>query len=272
MATATLTRSDTDKNKSYPIRSEWGRIPIAERTVIVPRLRSSKTELIVSRHQEDLSWAALVPSSIDQITIYNKGALVENVLDSRVRIVNLPNVGREAHTWLYHWTLHRETLADVTLTAQGNPFEHSPDFLAIIDTNFRQPTTLTRQYKNEWPPNRVTQHDFVTDHEGIEIRYGDFRFFGNLSESINRIWFRRIWLELFCCPPPKSFYFGYGAMWAVPRDSILARPHAFWSGLLEKMTSQGNPRHREFLIDAWAMELMWAALYRPNTELPGRFT
>jgi hypothetical protein len=59
--------------------------------------------------------------------------IVPASVQHRTRVLNLPNVGREADTYLRHIVQNYEgCLADVTVFCQGNPFEHSPDFLKLL--------------------------------------------------------------------------------------------------------------------------------------------
>lgn len=76
-------------------------------------------ELVVARHCEDLGWLRRVPKEFT-VTVYNKG---ETLAETQA----LPNIGREAHTYLHHLATRHATLADVTVFAQGHPFDHAPD-------------------------------------------------------------------------------------------------------------------------------------------------
>lgn len=76
-------------------------------------------ELVVARHTEDLAWLRRVPGDF-RVTVYSKG-------DEIPGAERLPNIGREAHTYLQHLTERHETLADVTVFVQGHPFDHAPD-------------------------------------------------------------------------------------------------------------------------------------------------
>ena len=81
-------------------------------------------ELVVARHEEDLAWLRRVPREFT-ITVYNKGPALP-------RCIPLPNIGREAHTFLHHLTERRDTLADLTVFVQGRPFDHAPDLHKIL--------------------------------------------------------------------------------------------------------------------------------------------
>jgi len=85
-----------------------------------------KTELVIARYNEDLSWLKKLPKSI-KITIYNKGND-----DIEYPFIKLPNVGRESHTYLYHIIENYDKLADQTIFCQGDSIFHSPGFLNLI--------------------------------------------------------------------------------------------------------------------------------------------
>lgn len=84
-----------------------------------------KLDLVVARYKEDISWVSKIKNKEIEIKIYNKFD-GENLL---------PNVGREAHTYLYHIIKNYDDLADFTIFVQGNPFDHAPNFLKELEIN-----------------------------------------------------------------------------------------------------------------------------------------
>ena len=59
-------------------------------------------ELVVARYAEDLAWLRRVPKEF-AVTVYNKGDIIPDA-------IALPNIGREAHTYLHHLADHYEDL------------------------------------------------------------------------------------------------------------------------------------------------------------------
>ena len=57
-----------------------------------------RKSLIISRFNENISWLEEIKGF--KIIIYNKGKKLSN--EKFKEIINLNNVGRESHTWLYH--------------------------------------------------------------------------------------------------------------------------------------------------------------------------
>ena len=81
-------------------------------------------ELVVARHRENLNWLRRVPKKF-RVTIYDKGGHHDAKHP-------LPNVGREAHTYLHHIVTRYDDLAELTVFAQGKPFDHVSTFHAIL--------------------------------------------------------------------------------------------------------------------------------------------
>ena len=78
-------------------------------------------ELVVARFRENLNWLRRVPRSIRR-TVYDKSGEPPTVPGA----IPLPNVGREAHTYLHHIVERYDTLAEATIFCQGHPFDHAP--------------------------------------------------------------------------------------------------------------------------------------------------
>lgn len=93
-----------------------------------------KIDLIVARYEEDLRWVCQIPNYF-RIVVYNKGSKVvdENIL-SRIDILEeKKNIGRESETFLAHLISRRSKGAEWLIFTQGDPFQHSPDFLSLVN-------------------------------------------------------------------------------------------------------------------------------------------
>jgi hypothetical protein len=79
-------------------------------------------QLVVARCREDLSWLREVGLPC---VVYNKGPELDpSTLPPQTSVVALPNLGREAHTYLTHILAHYRHLPRHTAFVQGNPFAH----------------------------------------------------------------------------------------------------------------------------------------------------
>jgi hypothetical protein len=220
------------------------------------RLGRLSRELVVSRYREDVRWTAAIPF---RVWLYNKGEPLP-YLGPHVVVIDRPNTGREAETWMHHLATHYDVLPDLTFTAQGDPFSHSPDFYARLQHDYTAPTSLTPHYTTASPSNEIKAHDRIETHFGHEVRYGDATI-GGSSGLRPGAWFNpAAWSHVFACPLKFPLHFGYAAMWAIPRAAVRSRPRAFWTTLRDEIqeatttTTWTDPP-----INPWTLEAMLGA-------------
>jgi len=84
-------------------------------------------EVIITRYNEYIDWIRYIIDSVDFIYIYNKGENlnlwshfeVDKYLH-KIKIVQLPNIGRIDHTLAYHITEYWDKLPDILINLPGS--------------------------------------------------------------------------------------------------------------------------------------------------------
>ena len=175
-------------------------------------------ELVVARYQEDLRWLGNIPQQI-QTRVYDKSP------DG-----NLPNIGREAHTYLHHIVNHYDELAELTIFAQGKPFDHAFDFHQTLRA------LAAHQDARDF---RWLGHIIDTDDAT------GARLFANWSKNLGheRLDMNGFHRALFGCEGPPLYTFVLGAQFAVTRELIGARPLDFWRRALEVASQFPDAAH-----------------------------
>ena len=80
----------------------------------------NNVEIIIARFNEDLSWTIESPFNLFQYIVYNKGNN-ENFIKTNVKqIINIENVGKNDHTFLYHVTENYVNLSNITVFFPGS--------------------------------------------------------------------------------------------------------------------------------------------------------
>jgi len=177
-------------------------------------------EIVIARYQEDLQWSANIGLPT---LVYNKGP------EPLPGAIQLPNTGREAHTYLHHIVSRYDQLADCTLFLQGNPFIHGQGLSHHMGAMaFGGFTWLT--------DHRLFCDEFGMPSHGVKIPVG---------EMYNRLFNF----------PRKSFYFGAGALFSVGRELIHLRPRQWWQDLLT-MCEKDYPD-----TYPWVLERLWVYLF-----------
>ncbi len=166
-------------------------------------------QLIVARYNEDLAWLNNIPPQITP-RVYDKSPNG-----------NLPNVGREAHTYLHHICENYDNLADFTIFAQGKPFDHAFDFHKTL-----RALTAATPDKSGF---RWLGHIIDTDDEN------GARLFATWSKSKGdeRLDMNGFHRALFGIDGPATYTFVLGAQFIASRDLIRLRSLAFWRNALQ---------------------------------------
>lgn len=81
--------------------------------------KNMRKQAVIAKYNENISWTNTLEIPI---IIYDK-------LDNP----DLPNVGRDLHTYAHHIVENYDNLADLTFFLQGNPFDHCANIINIIN-------------------------------------------------------------------------------------------------------------------------------------------
>lgn len=176
-------------------------------------------DLVVARWQEDLAWLRRVPRPV-RVWIYNKGPEVVPPRPA-TSVIPLPNVGREAHTYLHHLVTRYEELADLTVFVQGRPFDHVPDLHRV----------LRGLAAGEEPVSAFRWLGFLIDRDDAD---GSL-LFQKWSKNPERrpLPMRAFWPAVFGIQPcPDSFVFYGGANWIASAAGLRRRARAFYQQAL----------------------------------------
>jgi hypothetical protein len=165
-------------------------------------------ELVVARYREDLSWLGNIPPTVKAV-VYDKRA------GDRAAANRLPNVGREAHTYLHHICERYDALADLTVFCQGKPFDHAFDFHVTLRELANNPEVA--------PPFRWLGHIVDTDSHDGQL----FRTWSKNPEGVG-LDLRAFHHALFGDDGPAEYAFYLGAQFVVRRELILERPRSFY--------------------------------------------
>lgn len=180
-------------------------------------------ELVVARYQEDLAWLRKVPDTL-HVTVYDKGGDASGA-------VRLPNHGREAHSYLYHLVTRYDDLADITVFAQGRPFDHIPAFHRF----------LRRLARGKEEVSEFRWLGFIIDWDD---QTGS-RLFQSWSKNMDHraLDMARFWTAMWDEPRPERFVFFPGAHFAVTAERVRRRPRAYYERALAVSLAHPDMAH-----------------------------
>lgn len=201
-------------------------------------------EIIVARYTENLDWLREVAH---KAVVYNKGT--NNLDNSHMfkQIINLPNVGREAHSYLYNIVHDWPTSNVVKVFVQGRISDHIPTEYIGLECKYIE--TLVEQARNYGISTNYKEHDF-----GINSATYDF----NISDRIPGMQPARrysnlgTWYTAMISPNfPSSMKWYVGAIFAVRADVIVNNKHGFYERLLRSICASDNMEEAHFFERSW---------------------
>lgn len=185
---------------------------------------NKKLEVVVARYDEDINWV----KELDyEVVVYNK-----NELDNDLFSKNLPNVGREGHTFFHHIVTNYDNLSDYTAFLQGKPDDHMRNVIDEIN-GF--------DFKSEFKP-LGTLHQLTMEYESINEQVESFS--------------KRIGFEI-----TYPIYMTPGAQYIISRRLIHKRPKEFYQKILDSLTVHVYPQS---VLDVEKTLFQIYGIYKPS--------
>lgn len=243
-------------------------------------------KIIVARYNENIDW--IIDNNLqDRCIVYNKSPL--NRIFSKkygdladklniVSISNNPSFGREGDTYLNHIVSNYSNLDDYTIFTQADPFDHSPNFIEIInylDINGwkdYQPLSCYWLKSVNIPPQEFVENETSEyvgnfpvrqeecDANALTIKYYDNGMFWIASQYRNtyRLSYDVSIMDHFGnyinkkIPIPVKFAFG--AIFGVNRELIVHHPISLYQKLLSYVRSKSP--------NGYILERMWYTIFK----------
>ncbi len=185
-------------------------------------------ELVVAHYTENLNWLRNLPEGL-QKTIYTKGPdpVTEFVT------IPLPNIGREAHTYLHHIVSRYDSLAEWTVFCQGKPFDHAYDFKKTMQAFVASPEMISST-GFRWLGHLID----TDDNQGHRL----FQPWSKNEDgrNLDLLGFHR---ALFGTDGPDLYTFVLGAQFAVHKTILHQRPLSFYEQAMAVSTEFPDAAH-----------------------------
>ena len=201
-----------------------------------------KNQLVISRFNENLNWLKKWKSEFE-IIVYNKGKKIDT---DDFNCIDIPNYGRESHTYLYHIVKNYDKLYDNTIFLQGN----------ISDIGINVHKNLMQYIVD------IENDGFSASNIGFfdETIWNDIDFLGNPKYKhevengflkLSKIKFKD-YVNAHLGKVPKYTPVSWCGCFGVRKDFILSRPKKFYEDLLKSIPEYHTPEESHFLERMWA--------------------
>ena len=162
-------------------------------------MRNNAT-LVIAKYKEDISW-------VKQITNWNVFIVNKNQEENNIYDLDLPNIGRESHSYLTYIFNNWDSLDEYTCFVQGKPSDHAANYINDIN-NFTRDTDFLDF-------GRGMHHEGLPSIDSLHI---DPDIFNKVSLSV---------------VPLSRISFQPGAQFVVSKKAIQFYPKEFYSKLIE---------------------------------------
>ena len=230
-------------------------------------------DIVISRYNESLDWlcAPIIanhiknPANKTTIYIYNKG--INNVTAEFMRcyqstivdlhVVEVPNVGRCDHTYLYHIIKMYDDLADVTVFLPAScemDSKVNKSWFVVANACTSRDTVFVNEH-----PGRVidTVGGFKLDRwisghgDNSKVNKDDSMELANPRPF--KAWFEKV----FTGPDRDAEGITYSAIFAMSRKDILNRSRTSYGEIIKHVNTHNNPEAGHYI------ERSWAAIFYP---------
>lgn len=197
-------------------------------------------EVIISAFNRDYSWITQLSPDVS-VTVYRKGIDHKNHEEF---IEN--NVGRDVHTFYYHFVNNYHTLADYTFTSQDYFEDHVNNYLYLMNGNKDDWDSHAQQVFSECWFFSTTWPLLMCDKSGKPHEPRDLDI-------------EKTWNELFVDPCPIFLRFAAAGHFCVSKKHVHKRPLEFYKKILNILETE------EFA--PWIIERLNPYIFDMNYEI-----
>jgi len=216
-------------------------------------------QLVIARYNEDLEWINDTPYNKYRSVIYNKSDNSDFTTSNKTeKVVNLKNVGREGHTYLYHIIENYNNLATITVFLPGS--------LNLEHKNVKSKKMLDEIEANQQNVFIGTKHNNVKD-ELYEFQIDNYKSNDVNNSKLNPSLdldaaeirpFGKWYDDKF--PDAKIEYISYYGVVSATKNEIRQHPKLYYENLIKDLENSPNPEAGHYV------ERSWAAIFGPMHE------
>jgi hypothetical protein len=217
----------------------------------------NNVHIVVSRYNEKLKWINEYPFNRFKYIIYNKGDNNDFFKTNVIKVINLENVGKNDHTYLYHIVTNYNDLPNILVFFPGSLnidykknkairilnkiLEHKYKeayFIGYYQQNLRK--TFYNFKLNEWVTS--DKQNFIKNNES-KLQIARLRPYG-------------LWYYYFFKNTPAKWNTWWG-IFSIDKRDIIQYPVVRYQILLETVNNHSNPEAGHYI------ERSWGAIFYP---------
>lgn len=212
-------------------------------------------DIIIARYNEDLKWTLEKPFNKYQYIVYNKGTNNDFEKSRVKKIINLPNVGKCDHTYVYHIIKNYDNLSDIQLFLPGSvDMPHKKKIASkilyeieernkAVFISLNETDVLKNHYNTQFTEYMTTYEANRNINPEIYLKKSSIRPFGK--------WFENKFgnIKVDC-----MIYYG---VFSIDKNDILQHPKSRYENLIDDLSDHSNPEAGHYF------ERSWCAIFYP---------
>lgn len=192
-----------DKSKYHLIKCTWREyFDILKNPPI--KLDTTRLKVIVSRFEESVDWVSKLKY---KTVIFNKNENEINLFEN-----NLPNVGREGHTFFNYIVSNYEYLPEYMAFVQGNPYDHCSNVI-----------------------EEINDFEFNTDFKPLGPLFKETTEIEHINQQVIG-YGKKIGFEV-----KLPLYYVRGAQHIISRDLVHKQPKTYYEKILDSLSHEVYP-------------------------------
>jgi hypothetical protein len=222
-------------------------------------------QIVIARYNEDLEWLKEEPFNQYPVIVYNKGPNTDFYHAPNItQIIPVKNIGRDAHTILYHIIEKYDNLADVTVFLPGSSqMEHKiPKAKSQVTECAKHNNTviIKNNSSTSYHPNGIQKdlNDFqIDDYASTDTKNKDLNPENKLLPAEIRP-FGKWHATRF--PNIQTNYVSYNCIIGISKKHILQHPKSYYENLIRELSTHSSPEVVHYY------ERSWFSIFTPNND------
>ena len=211
-----------------------------------------KYHIVIARYNENIDWIYKINTNLYDIFVYNKGEKLD--INLNCNIINLDNIGRESHTYLYHIIQNFDKLPEKIIFTQAHPFDHVRNTFIDEINNFNNchfnffyfsKNILCIKYDSN--KNKFLEYGILND-----VEWNNYHALNSPIATTMKILFDNFKEE------NLNFIFGAGAIYAVNKELIMKNKKNFYIKCIDILNTSSNLQNPD---EGHSFERLWYYIF-----------
>jgi len=222
------------------------------------KIPDDKINFIISRYNENLKWTLEYPYNKYKYIVYNKGNNENFEKKNVIKVITLPNIGRETHTYLYHIINNYDNFKDINVFFPGsidtthNIFKKKLISSKLINYIEKYNTPVFISFNN------IKNNKIVDEFRYFQVdSYSSTtkeNFYLNKESKTEKCFYRPYykWYNKLFGNRQSNTVIHYG-IFSVDKRDILQYPKDYYEKLITYVNNSSNPEAGHYFEKSWGV-------------------